>query len=171
MLGCVLGISRLCSCCLTLCWTLRARGGIVLLIALDAAIIQVALVHALPRLWSNEARSISMVNDFSRAFLKSFFFLYPLFVFEFLILRVTFGQGLLSVDTLKWLRQWYAWIIIAATLFAHHFLFQRQEGVPSEIPLVQVSVDCATGNWRVCSFAQEMNGVMSTIQCMIISHK
>jgi signal transduction histidine kinase len=118
----------------------RARGGIVLLIALDAAIFQAALVHALPKVWSSEARSTSAVNNFSRAFLQSFFFLFPMFVFEVLILRVIFGQGLLSVGTLKWLRQWYVWIIIAATLFAHHWFFERQERVPSEIPLVQVSL-------------------------------
>jgi hypothetical protein len=120
----------------------RARGGIVLLIALDAAIIQAALVHALPKVWSSEARSTSMVNNFSQAFLQSFFFRFPLFVLEFLILRVTFGQSLLSVNTLKWLQQWYVWIIVAATLFAHHCFLERQERVPSEIPLVQVSVGC-----------------------------
>ena len=120
----------------------RARGGIVLLIALIAAIMQASLLCALPKLWSSEARSIRAINNFAWACCESFVFLFPLMIFEFLILRVTFGQSLLSSDTLSCFRHWYAWIILAKTLFAHHWFFERQETKPSEIPLVHVCSVC-----------------------------
>ena len=110
--------------------------------ALIAAITQAALVHALPKVWSSDARSVSTVKNFAWAFFDSVAFLFPLIILEFLILRVTLGQGLLSVDTLSWFQKWYVWLILAATLFAHHWFFERQESKPSEIPLVHVSSAC-----------------------------
>ena len=79
----------------------QARGGIILLIALIAAITQALLIYTLPKLWSSEVRSIRAINKFAWVCCESFVFMFPLIIFEFLILQVTLGQSLLSADTLS----------------------------------------------------------------------
>ena len=72
----------------------QAWGGIILLIALIVVIIQASLIYLLPKLWSSEVRSIRAINNFAWACCESFVFLFPLVIFEFLILWVTLGQSL-----------------------------------------------------------------------------
>ena len=119
----------------------RARGGIILLFALGAAAVQALLVHALPIVWSMDATSTGrsiVVRNLSFSFLRSLGYLFPLFILEFLILRVCFGQGLFSATVLNTLQLWFLWILFPVTLFVHHWFFERHETAPSEIRMVEV---------------------------------
>lgn len=105
---------------------IRARGGIVLLFALNVSIAQAILVRALPVLWlMSDGDFVKRTKACSLAFLESLVFLFPLVTLEFLILHVLFGGRLFAAGILDGLQQWYIWMILAVCLASYFWVSAR----------------------------------------------
>lgn len=126
----------------------RARGGIILLFALNVAAAQALLLHSLPVIWSLDGSCTSRLKAFSWAFLSSVACLFPLIILEFLILRVTFGTSLFTAKMLNELQEWYIWVVFGFSLISYYWLFERRGAAQSEIQTVRVISGSESPSWN-----------------------
>jgi len=113
--------------------SLRSRGGILLEMAASAAFLQSAFLHFLPhtlfrkkgRRWHEQALLGGLV------LLRSFVWLWPLFLLEVLLLRVNFGSRVFTRAIA--LHQWYLWALFAVTLLLLHYVFVERRQIETII--------------------------------------
>lgn len=104
----------------------RARGGIILLFALNVAVVQAFLVQALPAIWLTQGNMVCRMKASSATFVRCVACLFLLIVLEFLILRVMLGRSLLTTAMLNGLRQWYMWFVLALSLTTYYWFCTRK---------------------------------------------
>jgi hypothetical protein len=103
--------------------SIKSMGGVLLGFAASASAAQSLLMHALPKGGQHEGSLQARISTICHEFTRRMLVLCPLTVFEILLLWVNAGTELFVPSVVHLAQSWYLFVVLAATVTAHHACF------------------------------------------------